>query len=683
MADEDTKTEPTPEQGEQQLADENWNRYIYGRDRGHREYCALARKLDGFYLGGGRQWRKEDRDAVEDQDRPAFEINECLPAVNGAVGYQIQNRTEFTYTPVGEKGDAATANALSKIAKYYLRKNRFNWVKTQVFFDGAVQQRGYYDIRMVFDKNLLGDISIRDEDPMDIIPDPDARDYDPDNWADVIKTGWYTADEIEERYGKKRRKKVKEEDDPDTDFGEAEEDTPRAKFGGTEVTQEYDSYYTDGRIERYRVIERQYFKYELTKVLVQPRTGDIQVTDELTPDQLHKYQMDGWLPSKRFMRRVYWRVTTRNTVLHDGLSPYPFFTIVPYFFYFRRGQTIGMLDNAVDPQNIINKTISSATHIISSTANSGWTVEEESLTNITTEELESRGAETGLVLEFAKGATKPEKIQPNQVPTGVDRLLNVALVAIKEVTLPEAARGIDGPERSGIAIQSKQLAATQQLALPLDNLARSDEILSRRVLWFMQHFITEPRVYRITEIDPQTQKERTEELPVNQYDPQTGEFLNDLTTGEYDVATRQTPHSATFDQSQLEQVLAMRKEGIRIPDAFVVRYSTLADKSEILEAMQNAAKDPRANAEALNMEAEARERNAKALAAMVAAMRDAADTAASLAANPATAPMADALLRSAGFQDQSGAGMPVPPAGSPPVPPLDQPSAMSRSGATQ
>ena len=35
-----------------------------------------------------------------------------------------------------------------------------------------------------------------------VLPDPDAKDYDPKTWNEVFETRWMTLDEIEELYGK-------------------------------------------------------------------------------------------------------------------------------------------------------------------------------------------------------------------------------------------------------------------------------------------------------------------------------------------------------------------------------------------------------------------------------------------------------------------------------------------------
>ena len=54
--------------------------------------------------------------------------------------------------------------------------------------------------------------------------------------------------------------------------------------------------------------------------------------------------------------------------------------MVPYFAYFRRGRTGGMVDDAIGPQEIVNKAMSQIIHILSSSANGGWITEQGSIT---------------------------------------------------------------------------------------------------------------------------------------------------------------------------------------------------------------------------------------------------------------------------------------------------------------
>ncbi len=190
------------------LAHENWARYRYGLERGHNDYCVRAAECEGFYLGGGDQTKKEVRDELNRQKRPMYEFNEIMPSVNSALGYQIHNRMDISYRPRGGMADQAKADLRSKVTMHIADQNDLHWKETQVYGDGLIQQRGYYDVRMNFDKVVSGEVKVTTLDPMDVIPDPDAKSYDPDEWSDVTVTRWLTYDEVEGLYGKEARNKL-------------------------------------------------------------------------------------------------------------------------------------------------------------------------------------------------------------------------------------------------------------------------------------------------------------------------------------------------------------------------------------------------------------------------------------------------------------------------------------------
>jgi len=638
-------------------AQENWLRYQYARDRGHLEYMTLARICENMYLGGGRQWSPEDRKILEAQKRPAYEFNEIMPAINAAIGYQIQNRMDISYKPRGQ-GDANTALTLSKVVKQIADMQRLHWKETQVYSDGLIQQRGYYDVRMDFSKNVMGDISITIDDPLDVVPDPDAKAYDPNTWADVITTRWMLENEIESMYGKKAATLAAQTNADEEDFGSVDgEDVERNKFGTQDRSQTYyDAYTTDKKktYARYRVIERQIAEHNLVECVIHPDTGEVFTKTMLSEQQLADMLAKGAQTVKRVRKQFRWIVSTCDVELHNEISPYEWFTKIPYFAYFRRGQTAGMVDNAIGPQEALNKAVSQYIHIVNTSANSGWLVEENSLTNMDTDGLRAQGAMTGLVIEYKKSTTPPQKIQPNQVPQGVDRMIDRATAAIKAATVPDAMRGVsENANESGVLFQSKQFAAQQGLAVPLDNLAFTRHMLATIILCLIQRYYDSYRVFRITETDPITGKQTDTVLEINKFDPETGSYLNDVTLGQYDVVITEVPMQVTFENSQFKQAMEMREKGIAIPDPVVIRYSNLADKNEVIEQMQaqQAPADPEKEAKAALIAAQTKKVEAETTAKKVETQYSGIQTAQVIATVPQTAGLADALLRSAGYED--------------------------------
>lgn len=658
---------------------ENWERYRYGISRGHRNYTHLARRLDGFYLGGDRdgdgrligggQWSEEDLAILEEQGRPAYEFNEIKPAVDSAIGYQIHNRMDIAFRPRGGDATKELADVRSKVAMQIADNNDLHWTETEVFADGLVQQRGYFDIRMNFEDSIFGELSMSTLDPMDVIPDPDAKSYNPKDWNDVIITRWLTMDEIEGLFGiqaRKKAEKARADRCSERDFGDDSDDgAERSHFGDATRGWYYDAEYSNSGVRRMRVIERQRWVRQLMDVAIYPG-GDVRpLSGDEAPEVLEHIKAESAAITRRRMKRVRWTVSTPDVMLHNAWGPYDRLTVVPFFPYFRRGRTRGMVDNAISPQEALNKGMSQFIHVVNTSANSGWQVEENQLTNMTAEQLEESGARTGLVIERKAGSAPLQKIKPNEVPQGVDRIIDRAARTLKEVTVPDAMRGTQGPETSGIAIQSKQHAAQQSLAVPLDGLARTRAMVGAWIDYAISKYYTTERVFQITKTDPLTGRENVEEMTINQFNSTTGQYLNDMTAGEYDVVISEQPMQVTFENSQFQQALEMRREGVRIPDPVMIRHSNLADKHEVISQMESASQsppDPLAEAEAVLRRARAereralaRKADADTMAKGIEGMYSATQAAATITQHPGVAPLADDLLKSAGFVDRDAA----------------------------
>ena len=142
---------------EQNELNKIWAQFQQDMDLGHDAYTRHARYLENMYLGGGKQWSgEEDKVAeLEASGKPALELNLIGSSIRTLKGYQTQSRMNIRYAPRGE-GDLTIAELLSKIALYELDQNKFPWIESQVFEDGIVQQRGYFDIRMDYEEDING-----------------------------------------------------------------------------------------------------------------------------------------------------------------------------------------------------------------------------------------------------------------------------------------------------------------------------------------------------------------------------------------------------------------------------------------------------------------------------------------------------------------------------------------------
>ena len=572
---------------EQRIAASQWNRYTRARDNGHLDFIDMAKKCDQFYQGD--QWHEADIAMLDAEGRPALTINTILPTINTVLGEQSTRRADVQFKP-RRGGDAEVANTLTKLFMQIGDNNKIDWVEQQVFSDGLIMDgRGYFDVRMDFSDDVEGEVRITAKDPLDILLDPDAKDYDPSTWNEVFETKWMTLDEIEELYGKRKAEQLRFIAENGNSYGKDSVEYQETRFGDEDNLFNAPSPVSEDmyrNVKALRVIERQCRKIGRHDCFVDPVTGDQRpVPESWSSSKAKKFAKEAGLEIyNKVKKRVRWTVTCDKVVLHDDWSPYDDFTIVPYFAYFRRGRPFGMVRNLLSPQEQLNKIASQELHIVNTTANSGWMVESGSLVGMAVDDLEEHGAETGLVVEYNRGSSPPEKIQPNQIPTGLDRISQKAASNIKTISgINDSMLGTDSAEVSGVAIQAKQNRGVMMIQVPLDNLRKTRQYLAEKVLKLVQQFYTEERIVLVTdEADPLKPREP---VVINELTPE-GEIINDLTLGEYDVIIGTQPARDSYDEMQFAEALNLRNVGVAIPDDAIIEYSHLAKKGELAKRIR-------------------------------------------------------------------------------------------------
>ena len=561
------------------VAEEQFRRYEYCRDRGHLDFVHKAHKCDNFFLGN--QWPEEDLKALELARRPAMTINKVMATIGTILGEQINNRTEVIFRPKND-APAGVAEALSKVWMQISQNNQLPWVRSDVFADGLIRSRGFYDVRMCFKDSVFGEVGIAPINSKNVVIDPDAEEYDPDHWNDVYTTKWMAPLDIAVLYNESDADHLRARGEQVT-FGKDAMDSFRDSF----AADQKDLYRAGERADTermLRVLDRQYRKLDKQLHFVDVATGDMRPVPA------------GWerdrIAVKKLVKRIRWTVTADDVVLHDDWSPYKHFTVVPYFPYFRYGKTSGVVEHLLGPQEVLNKVSSQELHIVNTTANSGYIVEEDSLANMTVSELEVHGAKTGLVIEYRKGAQPPAKIQPNQPPSGLDRISMKAEEHIKTISnVSDSMLGFDRADVAAKAIAYKQQRGSVSLGKVLDSLERTDFILARNVLDLVQQYYQDERILNITHEDFTRE---AEQVTVNKVDPVTATITNDLTIGEYDIVITSSPYRASLEDSQFEQARALREIGVPIPDSVLIENSRLLRRAEIVKQMSGDQESPQA-----------------------------------------------------------------------------------------
>lgn len=568
-----------------------WMRYQFVRDNGHADFVKKADKCNNFFIG--HQWDPNDMALLQAQRRPALTINKIISTISNVLGEQIQNRSDISFQP-RSGAPVELAETLTKVFRQIADSNQLDWKRSDMFADGIITSRGFLDVRLDFNDSMMGEIKIDHLNPKNVLIDPDAEEYDPDTWNDVFVTKWVTWQDIAMLYSEKDAEYLKTRGTSFFPYGYDSIERERDRFGFYYNKGYYMGPWDQAEVIRnIRVIERQWKKLDNQMHFVDLKTGDMRPVPANWSQQRIEIaaQQFGLGITKKLVKRIRWTVTADNVLLHDDWSPYQHYTVVPYFPYFRRGKTVGLVENLLGPQEYLNKVTSQELHVINTTANSGWIVQTGRLRNMSIEELEQRGAETGLVLEV-EGAPGEvvQKINPNQTPSGLDRFSYKAEEHIKNISgVTDYMAGNAREDVSAKAVAANQSRGSLNLSKPMDAIARTDYIMARNILALIQEFYTEPRVMNIVS-NRLTGDQET--LEVNSPDPNTGAILNDLTIGEYDVIVSSTPHRETLEDSQFEQAISLRELGIKIPDEVMIENSRLNKRSQIIKEMRDAAQSP-------------------------------------------------------------------------------------------
>lgn len=580
-------------------AAEVWNRYTWLRDNGHLDYVKKAAKCENFFVG--IQWDSNDLALLKASRRPALTINKIISTVSTVLGEQIFNRTDIAFKPRNEGATGEVADALTKVFMQIADNNQLSWVRSDVFCDGVVTGRGFFDVRLDFSDSMRGEVRIEQLNPKNVLIDCDADEYDPSKWSDVVVTKWLSPDQIELLYGKKDADLLRTRSESYFPYGYDSIDNDRDRFGAprgigwpvnTVSMQEFNN------VRNIRVIERQHKQLDKVLHFVNLTSGDTRVVpDDWDEERISAYLMKNpdIATSKKLIQRIRWTVVADSVVLHDDWSPYKDFTVVPYFPFFRRGRTVGIVENLIGPQELLNKVSSQELHVVNTSANSGWKVKRNNLSNMSTAELEQRGAQSGIVIEV-EDMDGIDKITPNATPSGLDRISYKAEESMKTISgVSDYMAGFAREDVSAKSVQQNKQSGQANLAKVMDNMNRSDFILANVVLNMVQEYYTEQRLMFIT-TDRLTNT--SEQIQVNEQTPE-GTIVNDLTLGEYAVVVTNQPERDTFEDTQFDQLVRLRTEvGVQIPDKFILQASRAKDKAAIIEGMESSQNSPEAQAQA-------------------------------------------------------------------------------------
>lgn len=415
--------------------------------------------------------------------------------------------------------------------------------------------------------------------------------------------------------------------------------------------------------------------------------------------------------------RVMCSIMTQKDTLVETWSPFKhgLFPFIPLWAYRNRrtGMPYGPIAQLIGPQEALNQRKSRSLY---EAASNQLLIEKGAYDSEVMDLVEIRAEldDPAGIAVFNEGALSGGKVQEREHNANARMHLELAqqdIMAIRQMSgVTGENRGLDTNSVSGKAVLAKQEQGSLLTAELFDNLLFARQMEGEMTLSVAEQFITQPMTVRVP-----GDGGRFEYTKVNQ-PGENGEYLNDITKRNAHFVVGEQAWKQSYAESAFENLMqvmgqlasAAPQVVINLLDVIFEMHPNLPRKEAVLkriraingqtddsgkitpeqqaEMQQKAAmQKAQFDAQMAQLQATIREAQAKgekleadAMAKRLEALYMAAQGAQVLATVPQVTPIADELLKSAGFKDQAGQGVidpsavPAQPQASAPMPPLQQ-----------
>ena len=476
-----------------------------------------AEALGDLKFAAGDQWPVEIQNSRNLEARPCLTINKIDAYVRQVTNQQRQQRPRIKVHPVNNEGDMKVAQVIEGITRHIEVNSNADTAYDTAFEYAAKMGWGYWRVttNYISDDSFDQEIYIEPvDDPFSVYYDPNSVSPDGSDAERCLVTSVMSKHDFRQQY-------------PGADDGANFTARSTGDSDAEWVTKE------DIRVAEYWYVERKKAK------LVLLSDGTKVFEDELpSPELLESSNITILDTRMTFRKQVKWCKLTAMEVLEERDWPGKWIPIVPCYgaqvVVEGKRKKYGLVRFAKDPQRMYNFWRTSMTESIALAPKPKWLLAEGQ-----DEGHESEWALANIkstpVLRYKQKdiegvpAPVPSRIQPEPPPAGIMVAAEAIANDLKTVL------GIFDPSQelpgniSGKALQGQQ----QQVDLSnfhfYDNMTRSIKQTGKIILDLIPKIYDTERVLRIIGVDG-----KPDMVTINQVEA-TGEVMNDVTVGLYDV----------------------------------------------------------------------------------------------------------------------------------------------------
>lgn len=640
------------------------------------------------------QWTEEDAQVLMDRNQAPLVFNEIKPTIDWMIGTERRTRIDYKILPRKKDKEAANdAEVKSMLLKYLSDVNKTTFQRSAAFESAIKAGVGWIETGVRGDptEELL---YTRNEDWRNCLYDSNSVELDATDMRYFF------------------RQKLLDEDIAIAYFPDRKELIEQCVMNGNSLVDDHeDLFYMGARVtssgEDYASNSGKYMPYAGTSLLSSTRSrvklrecwykepvlkrkfkgGDFEneVFDSSNPEHIESLKQ--YSLYDRLELEVRCAIFCDAGLLFDGPSPYDHKRIpfVPVWCYRRKRDNApyGAIRTLRDPQDDLNKRRSKAQWIMSSNR---VTMDEGAVEDI--DLLREEVARPDSIIEKKKG-----------YELKIDRDLQLAQQHLDlmdaDATHIRNAGGVNNENlgrqsnaTSGIAQQERKESGTVTTTAPFDNLRFAVQLIGEMELSNVEQFYTEEKTVRIT-----GERGGVKFQQINEPQPD-GTYLNDITAYQADFVVADQDYRSSLRQAMFESLfdivgrlatmnpqvalnlldLVVDMADLPNKDELVNRIRKLngqtdPDKEEAPEELaarqqQEMAQQQAAEAQqqlaletlktqVAKLQAETGKLNAQAMGEKIEAMYSALQAAGVIATVPGAAPIADEILKGAGYKDAS------------------------------
>jgi len=392
----------------------------------------------------------------------------------------------------------------------------------------------------------------------------------------------------------------------------------------------------------------------------------------------------------RVTMRMQVSVMTEFETLVEGWSPFKHnkFPFIPVWAYRRKkdGAPYGPIRPIRGPQDSLNKRMSKAQFLLSVNQihMEKSAIDDESMD---LEEMREENAAPDGIVIYANNALSGNKVQRREhldIAQGHMALADRDSLAIRSASgITGENRSMDTNATSGKAIIAKQEQGGMMTAALFDNLLLAHQLEGDLTLSLIEQYNSEEKTFSIT-----GERFKLDYYTINQADPDTGQKLNDVTARKAKFVIGEQPWRQALAEAAFSSAMEMLGQLATVAPNVVIaildlvfEWSDLPNKQSILQRIrqvtgqddpekgptpeqqarrqrESQVQDAQFQAQMSQLMADVKEAEAKgmnlqadAILKRLQSLKAASEAAATIATAPGITPVADELLKSAGFQD--------------------------------